>query len=256
MDRATQCSASVVSFSTQTPVDLADGPARSSSTTASVLPSSITSSETLRASALSHASTSLTARPSLLGAPPSSVAASPKSLLGNPPKGKRTVGIPVPLSKAFLKIHDAQMQLKPKWKILMKNQPMQNQPKKIQQRKKQMRTTPDQKHPSKTEPTVTFDLVDLPPVSPLRNSPLKPSQNLLEESLNEIDDVADCFGDPIPAEAEEAAPEHSEATPEHSEAEATAEISANRVFPWCTDTDLDNFLSPGVPMSTMSPSLN
>ena len=127
-----------------------------------------------------------------------------------------------------------------------------------------MRTTPDQKHPSKAEPTVTFDLVDLPPVSPLRNSPpklsppLKPSQNLLEESLNEIDDVADCFGDPIPAEAEEAAPEHSEATPEHSEAEdeATAENSANRVFPLCTDTDLDNFLSPGVPMSTMSPSLN
>ena len=192
-----QCSASVVSFSTQTPVDLADGPARSSSTTASVPPSSITSSETLRASALSHASTCLTARPSLLGAPPPSVAASPKSLLGNPPKGKRTVGIPVPLSKAFLKIHDAQMQLKPKWKILMKNQPMQNQPKKIQQRKKQMRTTPDPKHPSKDEPTVTFDL---PPVSPLRNSPpLKPSQNLLEESLNEIDDVADCFGDPIPA---------------------------------------------------------
>ena len=89
----------------------------------------------------------------------------------------------------------------------------------------------DENNPrSKAEPTVTFDLVDLPPVSPLRNSPpLKPSQNLLEESLNEIDDVADCFGDPIPAEAEEAAPEHSEATPEHSEAEdeATAENSTN-----------------------------
>ena len=110
----------------------------------------------------------------------------------------------------------------------------------------------DENNPrSKAEPTVTFDLVDLPPVSPLRNSPpLKPSQNLLEESLNEIDDVADCFGDPIPAGAEEATPEHPEA-----EVKQLLKIQPT-VFPWCTGTDLDNFLSPGVPMSTMSSSLN
>ena len=93
--------------------------------------------------------------------------------------------------------------------------------------------------PSQPAPAVVFDLLDLPAYLPPSLSVIQPSRNFLEESFNEIDIVADSFGDEINVN-----PDLPLITPTHAPSS------------WCTLSELVATFSSPTPGVQKSSSLN